>query len=64
MTIQTNPKMFIPNLPVYTVTRIDRVAGVATLSGSDGSSQEVRLDSWGSLEATQPSVGSKVQILL
>ena len=63
MTIQTNPDMFSPKFPVHTVTHIDRDAGVVTLSGSDGSSQQVRLDSWGSFEAAQPVVGSKVQLL-
>jgi hypothetical protein len=47
MTIQTNPEMFNKSLPVHTVTEIDRAAGIVTLSGSDGSSHQVRLDSWG-----------------
>jgi len=63
MTIQTNPQMFSPKLPVHTVTHIDRTAGVVTLSGSDGSSQQVRLDSWGLFEEAQPVIGSKVQLL-
>ena len=63
MTIQTNPHMFSPKHPVHTVTDIDRAAGVVTLNGSDGSSQQVRLDSWGPFEAAQPIVGSKVQLL-
>jgi hypothetical protein len=63
MTIQTEPAMFNPKLPVHTVTNIDRAAGIVTLSGSDGSSQQVRLDSWGPFEAAQPIVGSKVQLL-
>jgi hypothetical protein len=63
MTIQTNPEMFNNSLPVHTVTDIDRTAGIVTLSGSDGSSHQVRLDSWGPFEETQPLVGSKVQLL-
>lgn len=63
MIIQTNPQMFTQSLPIHTVTDIDRTAGIATLSGSDGSSHQVRLDSWGTLEETQPLVGSKVQLL-
>jgi hypothetical protein len=61
--IQTNPEMFNRSLPVYTVTDIDRTAGIVTLSGSDGSSLHVRLDSWGTLEETQPLAGSRVQLL-
>jgi hypothetical protein len=38
MTIQTNPEMFNPSLPVHTVTHIDRAAGSVTLNGSDGTS--------------------------
>lgn len=52
MTIQTNPEMFNNSLPVHTVTDIDRTAGIVTLSGSDGSSYQVRLDSWGPFEET------------
>jgi hypothetical protein len=63
MIIQTNPKMFSSKVPVHTVTHIDRAQGIVTLSGSDGSSQQVRLDSWGTSEDTQPLVGSKVQLL-
>jgi hypothetical protein len=63
MIIQTNPEMFSRILPVHTVTHISRSAGVVTLSGSDGSSLDVRLDSWGHLECTQPVIGSKVQLL-
>jgi hypothetical protein len=63
MTIQTNPEMFNKSLPVHTVTDIDRTAGIVTLSGSDGSSHQVRLDSWGPFKETQPVVGSKVQLL-
>jgi hypothetical protein len=63
ITIQTNPEMFTRSLPVYTVTDIDRAAGVVTLSGSDGSSQQVRLDSWGPYPEGHPVVGSKVQLL-
>jgi hypothetical protein len=63
MTIQTNPEMFSPRLPVHTVTNIDRTAGIVSLSGSDGSSHQVRLDSWGPFEEAQPLVGSKVQLL-
>jgi hypothetical protein len=63
MIIQTNPEMFSRVLPVHTVTNIDRSTGVVTLSGSDGSSLDVRLDSWGPLEVTQPVIGSRVQLL-
>jgi hypothetical protein len=61
--IQTNPDVFSRALPVHTVTHIDRSKGIVTLSGSDGSSLDVRLDSWGTLEVTQPVIGSKVQLL-
>jgi hypothetical protein len=63
MTIQTSPQMFNPSLPVHTVTDIDRAAGIVTLSGSDGSSHQVRLDSWGPFIEAHPVVGSKVQLL-
>jgi hypothetical protein len=63
MIIQTDPAMFSRSLPVYTVTRIDEAVGIVTLSGSDGSSQQVALNSWGTSEWTQPKVGSKVQLL-
>ena len=63
MIIQTNPEMFSRVLPVHTVTHIDRSIGAVTLSGSDGSSLDVRLDSWGPLEVTHPVIGSKVQLL-
>lgn len=63
MIIQTNPEMFSRVLPVHTVTHIDRSTGIVTLSGSDGSSLDVRLDSWGNMEETQPIIGSKVQLL-
>jgi len=63
MTIQTNPDVFSRVLPVHTVTNIDRSTGIVTLSGSDGSSLDVRLDSWGPSEVTQPIIGSKVQLL-
>ena len=63
MIIQTNPDVFSSVLPVHTVTHIDRSTGIVTLSGSDGSSLEVRLDSWGPSEITQPVIGSKVQLL-
>jgi hypothetical protein len=63
MIIQTNPEAFSNHLPVHTVTNIDRAAGIVTLSGSDGTSLEVRLDSWGPLEETQPVIGSRVQLL-
>jgi hypothetical protein len=33
------------------------------LSGSDGTSLDVALNSWGHLEVTQPGIGSKVQLL-
>jgi hypothetical protein len=63
MTIQTNPAAFSRHLPVHTVTNIDRAAGIVTLSGTDGSTHQVRLDSWGPSEDYQPVVGSKVQLL-
>jgi hypothetical protein len=59
MTIQTEPAMFDPKLPIHTLTNIDREAGVVTLSNGI----QVRLDSWGHIEAAQPLVGSKVQVL-
>ncbi len=55
--------MFSSKFPVYTVTHIDHAQGIVTLNGSDGSSQQVRLDSWGPYKDTQPVVGSKVQLL-
>ena len=63
MIIQTNPDLFSRVLPVHTVTHIDRSKGIVTLSGSDGSSLDVRLDSWGPSEVYQPVIGSKVQLL-
>jgi len=62
MRIQTNPEVFSNRLPVHTVTNIDRSRGIVTLSGTDGTSLSVRLDSWGPFEATQPVIGSKVQL--
>ena len=47
MIIQTNPEAFSNRFPVHMVTNIDRSIGVVTLNGSDGSSLDVRLDSWG-----------------
>jgi hypothetical protein len=61
--IQTNPEMFKASLPVYKVSHIDKGANLVTLSGSDGLTKQVRLDSWGTLEETQPLIGSKVQLL-
>jgi len=63
MIIQTNPEVFSPRLPVHTVTEINRATGIVTLSGSDGSTNQARLDSWGPWGETQPIVGSKVQLL-
>lgn len=63
ITIQTEPAMFNRSLPVYTVTGIDRTAGIVNLRGSDGSMQQVSLDSWGTLRDAQPAVGSKIQLL-
>jgi hypothetical protein len=63
MIIQTNPEVFSNRLPVHTVTNIDRSRGIVTLSGSDGTSLDVRLDSWGPSDITQPVIGSKVQLL-
>jgi hypothetical protein len=63
MIIQTNPEAFSNRFPVHMVTNIDRSIGVVTLNGSDGSSLDVRLDSWGLSQDTQPVVGSEVQLL-
>jgi hypothetical protein len=63
MIIQTNPEAFSNRFPVHTVTHIDLAAGIVTLSGTDGTTHEVRLDSWGPSEVTQPVVGSQVQLL-
>jgi hypothetical protein len=63
MIIQTNPEVFSSGLPVHTVTNIDRSRGIVTLGGSDGTSLEIRPDSWGPSEVTQPVIGSKVQML-
>jgi hypothetical protein len=63
MIIQTNPERFSSRLLVHTVTSIDRSRGIATISKSDGTSLNVRLDSWGTMEATQPVIGSRVQLL-
>jgi hypothetical protein len=61
--IQTNPAMFDSRLPVHTVTAIDCSNGVVILSGSDGTSVNVALNSWGDSPDTQPLIGSKVQLL-
>jgi len=61
--IQTNPDMFDSRFPVHTVTAINRSAGVVSLSGSDGTSVDVALNSWGTSADTQPLIGSKVQLL-
>ena len=63
MIIQTNPEVFSGRLPVHTVINIDRSRGIVTLRGSDGTQLDVRLDSWGPSEVTQPVIGSKVQLL-
>lgn len=63
MIIQTNPQAFQKHLPVHTVTDINRSRGIVTLSGSDHTSLEVPLLSWGPMEITQPEIGSKVQLL-
>jgi hypothetical protein len=63
MIIQTNPEVFSDRIPVHTVINIDRSRGIVTLSGSDGTKLEVRLDSWGPSEVTQPVISSKVQLL-
>lgn len=63
MIIQTNPEVVSPRLPIHTVTDINRATGVVTLSGSDGSIHQARLDSWGPWEETQPVIGSRVQLL-
>jgi hypothetical protein len=57
MIIQTNPEMFSRVFPVHTVTEINRATGIVSLSGSDGSTHQARLDSWGPWEETQPIVG-------
>ena len=56
-------QMFSSRFPVYTVTHIDHAQGIATLSDSDGSSQQLRLDSWGPFKEGHPVIGSKVQLL-
>ena len=61
--VQTNPAAFTTRFPIYTVADIDRSAGIVTLSGSDGSSVKVALNSWGNSPDTQPLVGRQVQIL-
>jgi hypothetical protein len=63
MIIQTDPKAFNRLLPVHTVTDIDRANGIVSLTGSDGTSLRVELNSWGASEWTQPAIGSKVQLL-
>jgi hypothetical protein len=63
MIIQTNPEAFNRSLPVHTVTHIDRASSIVTLSGSNGTSLEVALNSWGPFESTQPVIGSQVQLL-
>jgi hypothetical protein len=61
MTIQTNPEVFNPSLPVHTVTHIDRATGIVILSGSDATLLQVPLNPWGLSEWSQPLIGSKVQ---
>jgi hypothetical protein len=51
MIMQRNPEAFSKQPPVHTVTSIDRSTGIATLSGSDGSSLDVRLG-WRTSEIT------------
>jgi hypothetical protein len=75
MIIQSNPEAFSKRLPVHTVTNIDRSTGFVTLSGSDGSTFEARVEwwgppklkqpdkRWGPYEITLPDIGSKVQLL-
>jgi len=63
MIIRTNPEVFSTRLPVHSVTKLDRTRGIVTLVGTGGTSLTVRVDSWGHLEATQPVIGSKVQLL-
>jgi hypothetical protein len=63
MLIQANPEVFSSSLPIHTVTQIDKNTGTVTLSGSDGTSFEVPLGSWGPFECTQPLIGSQVQLL-
>jgi hypothetical protein len=61
--IQTEPAMFTKSLPIYTVTDIDKAAGVVTLSGPNGSSQQAPLDAWGPFPEGHPVIGSRVQLL-
>jgi hypothetical protein len=63
MIIQTNPEAFSRAYPIYTVTDINRATGVVMLTGSDGSTKQERLDSWGPFEDGHPVVGSQVQYL-
>jgi hypothetical protein len=63
MVIQTNPEAFSKLVPIHTVTFIDRTQGIVALSGSDGTSLNVSLKSWGNIEAAQPVIGSTVQLL-
>lgn len=63
MVIQTNPEAFSSRLPVHKVTNIDRSTGTVTLSGSDGTSLDVPLSGWGTIQACQPDIGSQVQLL-
>jgi hypothetical protein len=63
MVIQTNPEVSSNRLPGHTVTKIDQSRGTVTLSGSDGTSLEVVLNSWGHLEVNQSVSGSRVQLL-
>jgi hypothetical protein len=61
MIIQTNPAVFSPSLPVYTVTSIQ--GDVVSLHGSDGSLIEIPLSNWGPYKDGHPVVGSKIQLL-
>jgi len=63
MTLQLDPQLFNPNLPIYTVTYIDQTYGLVSLNGSDGTSLQVPVSAWGPLEEAQPLIGSKVQLL-
>jgi hypothetical protein len=63
MVIQTNPQMFRKTLAVHTLTHINQRTGVVTLRGSDGTSIDVSLDSWGPFKEAHPPIGSEVQSL-
>jgi len=63
MPIQTNPEMFSPRFPVYTVSSIDKASNDVTLRSSAGAIEHVPLSAWGPFEDAWPLVGSQVQLL-